>query len=315
MNGLARTLTTYALEQNLTWPYVVHPNFEYHAQTLLEHGAFEVVVFAPFVKHEARSEWEAFSIETRHKMVHDAHIARYGNLDHLKDPTGATFPPFISKHTKEGLIPAPEREVYLPFWHFSPPLYVEAALNNDLMGLPAGHSMHALIELYNETCTSMVTPYTTVGASFSKEMHDQMHSKVRGSQSDFPHSFFGHPVYEDMSGSPDARMVGIIGAAASWDVSMRNLLNRANRGVDPIIAVVKNSFGQEYTYSIEGPDAIYLGEGDKHDPRFDSMLMHGDLVVTKDKERFKNTKDNCFYWLVCVGLPVPCFCVRLALLR
>ena len=54
-----------------------------------------------------------------------------------------------------------------------------------------------------------------------------------------------------------------------WRSHLRNILPRSSRG---IVIVVSNTCGpQDFTYQIDGPSTTFLGFGDQHNPKYNSI--------------------------------------------
>lgn len=76
------------------------------------------------------------------------------------------------------------------------------------------------------------------------------------------------PVFENV-GMPfvnRTKVVGSISIVFSWDTLLQRILPNYIKGM---ICVLQSSIGQEYSYSVSGKDVTFLGEGDKHDPKYD----------------------------------------------
>jgi hypothetical protein len=73
------------------------------------------------------------------------------------------------------------------------------------------------------------------------------------------------PIFESKT---NKRVVGFMTAYVYWQVYFHKILPQATKKV---IVVLENSCFQQYTYSIVGEEATYLGQGDLHEPRFDDM--------------------------------------------
>lgn len=74
------------------------------------------------------------------------------------------------------------------------------------------------------------------------------------------------PIYRSFES--DAPTVGYVASMSSWDVYLSRLLPESVKGV---VAVLSSTCSQTVTYVINGPDAIYLGDGDRHDRKYDDM--------------------------------------------
>jgi hypothetical protein len=47
---------------------------------------------------------------------------------------------------------------------------------------------------------------------------------------------------------------------------------------DGIIVVFENACGQNFTYQINGPETVYLGRGNLHDPKYDELGKSSPLI-------------------------------------
>jgi len=155
-----------------------------------------------------------------------------------------------------------------------------------------GSVIDAATTLKYDTVATEVIPYG-VDVLMSKEEHEALHSQRRGSSTDHPHAFVWHPVHEKIEDF-DSKIISVIGAAVAWDVPLRNLLPETVKG---ITAVISNSCNQSYTYLLEGVDALYVGEGDLHDRKYDGDGVFFDLAVGENPE-FVTTPGHCIYSLV-----------------
>lgn len=63
-----------------------------------------------------------------------------------------------------------------------------------------------------------------------------------------PHSFLQQPVFKELH-DPKSDLVGILQSVVPWDSYLQNLLPT---GVKGIVVVLKNTCGQEYTYTLDG---------------------------------------------------------------
>jgi hypothetical protein len=59
----------------------------------------------------------------------------------------------------------------------------------------------------------------------------------------------------------DREMVGTLATNIYWKLFFQNILQPSATGV---IFVLENSFNPPFSYIIEGPEAMYIGEGDHH---------------------------------------------------
>jgi hypothetical protein len=96
-------------------------------------------------------------------------------------------------------------------------------------------------------------------------------------------------------------IVGSITMTIFWREFISNILSP---GSDGIVAVIGSDCNQTFTYQIFGPDAKYLGQGDLHDPEYNSMTKFSYLhnlgtysLTGRSYTGFQLSNDLCPYWI------------------
>jgi hypothetical protein len=96
--------------------------------------------------------------------------------------------------------------------------------------------------------------------------------------------------------SENAQVVAIFALAFYWRDTIKDILPT---GSDGMVVVFSNPCNPSFSYQINGPDVEYLGYGDLHDPKYDSLSI-GSYVT--DLRSF--AIQDSFY----SGLPLSDFC-------
>ena len=65
--------------------------------------------------------------------------------------------------------------------------------------------------------------------------------------------------------------VGLLTVFFCWRDLIRDILPESD--ANGILVVFENECNQTFTYEVNGPDAVYLGEGDLHDPQYSHMAV------------------------------------------
>ena len=146
--------------------------------------------------------------------------------------------------------------------------------------------------LKNETLITGVRPYSS-DTAFAKGEHDALHSQLNNSETTFPHSFIFRPIHL-IPGDADSEIVAHVGGGVAWDFALRNLLPV---GVEGILVEIYNNCNQTYSYMIEGPDAYYIGEGAKHEQKYNDMKVVRSLSL-HTHPNFTSTPGHCYYSIV-----------------
>ena len=72
---------------------------------------------------------------------------------------------------------------------------------------------------------------------------------------------------------------GLFAMSMYWRDLLKNILPDASSG---IVIVFDNPCGPSFTYQIDGPEAVYLGDNDQHDSNYDYMLVSADLLGLRE---------------------------------
>ena len=150
----------------------------------------------------------------------------------------------------------------------------------------------ALAELKNVSLLTGFAPYDA-STAFTKEEHEAMHSRLPGSELEFPHSFIQQPVHK-VAGDYESEIVARIGGGFAWDSALRFLLPG---NVDGIVAEIHNTCNQTNSYYLKGHDAFYIGEGAKHESQYEHMEVVRDLSPNIHPKA-SNTPGHCQYTIV-----------------
>ena len=91
---------------------------------------------------------------------------------------------------------------------------------------------------------------------------------------DEPFSDFYYPILkqsrETIVASSKSFLVGLIIVTRPWHYLIRNILPEGSSGIHVVIG---NDCNQSFTYEIDGPRVIFLGNGDRHEVEYDSMMV------------------------------------------
>eukprot|EP00538_Stauroneis_constricta_P012653 CAMPEP_0119570456 /NCGR_PEP_ID=MMETSP1352-20130426/43621_1 /TAXON_ID=265584 /ORGANISM="Stauroneis constricta, Strain CCMP1120" /LENGTH=1121 /DNA_ID=CAMNT_0007620125 /DNA_START=581 /DNA_END=3943 /DNA_ORIENTATION=- len=280
-------ITTHVQSSGEVWPFLTIPFFNQHAAAVLEQSRAEGLLLMHIVPQAQRPRWENWTTFHYEAMVQEAHILENGNLDDLEMKG---FNPFISMFGEGGFVPDKEREMHFPVWEYAPAPFTPGfvnwnALNDDVR-------RDTLFELKDELLYSDIDAYyeASLGVSFTKEEHEALHANLGDSDVSHPHSYFIVPVHKEVN-NIDSEIVAVLSGAVAWDASLNNLLPK---GVDGLMVVIANSCNSVFTYEVIGGDAIFRGDGDHHDAKYDSTFRFVDLSLSKNPKT-KDMPGHCSY--------------------
>lgn len=276
LRSLAHLVSASALATKQTWPLVTVPLYELHAEDAIVQGRTEFLAIWHRVTVASVDAFTNYTANNYQQMMHDAHMLRSGNLDRLNNDS-SFYKPFISKAVPgKGYLPDDEREEYWPGWQFTPVPFTYGSINWNVASVPpVGMAINAMLKLQYETTLTPVMPYRSADVVFTREEHAAMHSKLKDSTPEHPHVFAFHPVHEDPL-NYDSNIVATVSGAVALDAAFLDLLPT---GVNGIVCVIKNNMNQTFTYEIDGHDAIYQGEGDRHETKYDDMSIEVSLAL------------------------------------
>jgi hypothetical protein len=279
--GLSTQVTSYALDQNLTFPFVTIPHFDKRADGFLELAGAQFVVLCPIIKDEVRSEWESWSYQNQ--WIPEA----YRPEGYPKN--ASLIVPYIFKFGPLGVAGGPkpieskEDEILYPVWQISPvvPFYV----NLDSRHIAPDVSV-ALARLEAGEPTTLSAPEEQGLGSIPVDLDD------RGT---WPVTFLVSPVFDDFDGK--GALVAFVSSVLPWHQFFENILPEGTRGM---YVIIQSTCGASLTYQVNGPSVEFLGFGDLHDPAFESSELIGAFDVGDDGCGFTihtySTKELYDYW-------------------
>ena len=104
-----------------------------------------------------------------------------------------------------------------------------------------------------------------------------------------PIVFWYYPVvdkidYIDITSNPnypdDYEVIGFIISDIYWKHLLRDILPPNSKGI--VIVFEHELYKEQFTYQVDGPNARFLGGGDKHDPKYDQMRISRDIFDLGD---------------------------------
>lgn len=87
-----------------------------------------------------------------------------------------------------------------------------------------------------------------------------------------PVSFFAYPVLDSFA--PNANVAGVLATNMYWRLLFSQALPDT---AGSFVCILENSFHQTMSYMLDGSSAVFLGEGDFHDTRYDDLATTMDL--------------------------------------
>jgi hypothetical protein len=317
---ISELLTTEAIRNEMKWPFVTLSSFEVYVEHTSARSSAEAVVVCPFVTKENLKRWSNYAVN------HQGWIAEGFNLH---DANGNV--------TVESIIPivyhmvgqsdgtqtivndletcCDDQYPVMPVWQMSPPPTIMQMINYNLMSADMFKviydNMHALrgpflgtagpnpfngaAQIQTESRRMAVADERYV-EGWDDDGHP-VQQELNGLITRFPHSSLTYPIFEKPH-DPNSTIVGIISSVIAWDNYIRRILPA---GISGFYCVLHNSCGQAYTFVMDRPRVVLLGEGDFHDPQYDNYKVEVDVAHEwgLDHEAFSGGVgvDVCSYWM------------------
>lgn len=301
LEGFATAITSHARAAKLEWPLVTVPDFAARGMVARQDMGAETLGFLPLVTKDKRESWESFSLNNQwwilearrweqmkaerisgrapsrslyaeneesegsdffEAIIEDPQTEYMASRRQLEQE--ADFSRGISSNiytvSSSGLPVVDEGSgPYLPIWQISPAPSKLSSINYNLLSHPIfWRATEKVIESKMAVLSEVLNLETA---------HESFMGVERASFRREPISALYYPVFSDFS--DDRTLVGMIATEINWNYFFQGALPDSARG---IICVVENACNQQFTYMISGETATYVGAGDLHDPKFDSLV-------------------------------------------
>jgi class 3 adenylate cyclase len=298
LESFAAAITSHARAAELEWPLVTVPDFAARGMIARQDIGAETLGFLPLVTKDKRESWESFSLDNQwwiqedlrwEEMKADRISGRAPSRSlHAENEEINFFEAIIKDHQTEympsrrqlmqeadfsrgissniytvsssGLPVVDEGSgPYLPIWQISPAPSKLSSINFNILSHPIFWQATEKVIESKQAVLSEVLNLETFHKSFTGVEGVAFR---RG-----PISALYYPVFSDFS--DNRTLVGMIATEIDWNYFFQGALPDNAHG---IICVVENACNQQFTYRISGERATYVGAGDLHDPKFDSLV-------------------------------------------
>ena len=269
MDSFRSTITSFALSAGAAWPNVTVPHYEVRGQKFFNVSAGKLLSFAPLVTD--LDAWNAFSVREQ-GWIQESYDLR--GDDRIPEPIRTQ----VYELNEEGKpVAVNHRPEYAPLWQQARAPADTKNINFDLYSNELFRKVFDFSRLTDSAILSQVfDPATLLGGDASNTFGEAMAH---------PESILVETVYDSFDAST-RNVVGALVAAIPWSLYFEGLLHE---GANGLICVLKNTCGDEFTYRLDGPEAHYLGEGDRHDRYYDDFEFITEFAPFVD---FTNADDD-----------------------
>ncbi|CAB9509771.1 Receptor-type guanylate cyclase gcy [Seminavis robusta] len=298
LDSLSIAYTNHAFVTGSVFPNVTLPDFEVRGANTRILGGAPVINFYPLITDETRPGWEAYvgetighypqcmDADTEQRLIQDAILGLDYQVVEFEDPS--PLPLTIKDIQADGSTPPAEPGAgpYLPIWQMTPAIPLHSVLLVNLLTHPSGKGA------YNATVNT-AQAVIEFASNLNEEHLGQTgfayqlflsHGQFRADFDEFigdPTSSVGYPVFDSFN-VKTRKVVGILATNFYWILYFKDILPSNARG---IICVIENNHNQSFSYRIDGREAVYLGDGDLHDTKFDYLEVSADITeyITQKK--------------------------------
>jgi hypothetical protein len=272
--GLSKTITEFhAFEQYDEAGFVTIPNVDDHFGVAMASMNASVLGYLPRIVKANHQAWNDYSV---------------ANQDWILNSNSASsglepIPDFIWESANT-VIPPGTRSEMAPIWQFEPPPPVAktGAVNFNMMSVSsykvgrdvASHTFHATL-LDTQDFSKYFGKDTTSAGS--------------------PETAILHPVLEMLD--DNTTVSGDLLVVIPWTAFFEGIFLSFT---SPMHVVISNTCNQVMTFLIEGPNVMFVGEGDHHDSKYNYMgeeaLFAGIADLHELLDKGLNESDQCVYY-------------------
>ena len=273
-----------AHETNQVWPFVTIPSFAVKAFHVLEQTkAFSINVY-PVVTPTDRNKWENYTKANNEWIeeslnVEEDYLGKVNRLYRTVD--------YIHDVDEEQVEEPANAKFFLPLWQSAPTSANSSVPIYNLDSLSNNQDDSDSLESVFRTKNHVISEFTNLihNETDKKELRrtgpyrDWMSLRVSQEDSSEPTSVVYMPVLNNADKSvrlesEDNKVVAVLSYHYMWKSLVEDILPSNSHGGVAVVFSEECDDGNEgytFTYQVTGPQAIFLGEGDKHSPRYDNL--------------------------------------------
>mmetsp|Transcript_7886 Transcript_7886/g.15271 ORF Transcript_7886/g.15271 Transcript_7886/m.15271 type:complete len:1152 (-) Transcript_7886:303-3758(-) len=321
----AQWMVAEAAQRNQTFPAVTIGSFEVEGMSVRVASKIHGVVFTPLLYSNGDMQaWNGYSAQEQDWIVSSRKVFEASPdamEDSFQNPIDQLSPvkPYISgfPHGAPVTTLPLDGTPVAPWWQQSPPPYDAATkVNANVLEDPEVRTLYQAMVQAREAIFGPVSTLDLFSQGFAKTATetkrrdgDQLYgddsfAKAHGDDSGghhrvleedryHPMSVFMQPVFADLFDT-NSPLVGVLHAAVRWDSYVVNLLPQ---GVNGIRVVMRNDCGDPHTYEVNGPNAVYIGQGELRAPKYENKHFRVDLPFHKLRfpETTPSIEGHCSY--------------------
>lgn len=257
MNALCVIFTSYSMNSNESWPNLALPNLDQRALQTEANTGTEVLIFSPIIKPDEVKSWENYTWHRQIMFDEDVHY--YGpNFGNPGPVAKEIYPiPGVPRATagySSSMASSPE--FFVPTWEVGPLPSNLSVVNMDLHSHPLlGPVIDDTIQVRDRVVSGVIDMGFLYQYMFKNYTNDGK-----------PRSFIVKPVFKDFYN--DSAVGGLMFVTLQWSAFFEANLPQATDG---LLVNINDTCGSDFTYLVNGSKAVFLGQGDLHNPKYDNL--------------------------------------------
>jgi class 3 adenylate cyclase len=262
LQSISNTFTSYSMDTARSWPNTTLPHFDIRTTNSFEKLAdFELFLFAPVVEPLQRRGFEEYAWDHQGWIEEDLAVRGLGKINPGKIPRRIYS--FNGDYEEE----ARDYNIQVPIWQVAPVPTDAGIILLDLYSQPSFRRMIDDAIISRHVLLSQV-----VDRSF---LSDNVQTVNQGdpSRDHHPRSYAVQPVFQDFD--HDSKLTGFVFAVVPWDAYLLNVLPEGTNG---FIVQIEDTCGTTFSYRIDGPEAIFLGEDFSTNPDYDHLVQTAEFA-------------------------------------
>jgi class 3 adenylate cyclase len=244
---------------SVTAPFVTLSQFEAYGQDIRADDQVLFVSYSPYiVNDENRTSWEEYSVANQ-RWIRQS----FQYTDETYE-SGRILEYIWYYNDKGSAARAPlDAAPYAPSWQSSPPPSdPQNIVNQDF----TQSAVLAPLTVYiNQASAPILSAPATVDSVYGPNVVEVPSDEVGTT------SILMLPVYEGLDPDPSKNeIVGFLSGVVPWSTFFENILPSYIVGIQ---VVVESCNEVNSTFQVNGPDVVFVGPGDLHDPQYDNWVV------------------------------------------
>ncbi|KAG7338222.1 adenylate/guanylate cyclase [Nitzschia inconspicua] len=318
VDSFVTAIVSDAKARNQTWPFVTVPDFAKRASKIRGLSyALSVTQFQILRNDRDRRIWEDSYVRENDGWVQEGIDVQRSDPSFQQDDSVFDYVPHAHSSiwygSVDNVVPS-NSAPYTPTWQ-SYPVFPSPYNSNMIMSPMRGSAIKASMASHEVTISRVLnkiesddpnSPDFVRAVNEWNEVHVGMNSEATEPLVQFLYPIIvgnddSYQVPMNQMHPDNSTVVAFMATSFFWRSLLERILPEGQRG---LAVVFHNECGQTFTYRIDGASAIFKGEGDLHNPKFNEMgetLQVSQLVDAADEATTYSglplSKDHCPYSL------------------